>query len=197
MTSSGQVPDYSIYNDDVLQQRAATINRTLFPERAAVLDNEIAQREAQSQPELASRGERFAGAVIDMVIAFMSLIPLVLIAGDRMQQDPLKGMLIGLGWSVAVMIVVHGYTLINYSQSIGKYFLNIRIEDMEGNRSTFTNILAARFMPITVLTMIPLIGFVIYLVDIFLIFRTDKRCLHDLIAGTRVCRLPDEERVTH
>ncbi|WP_414829363.1 RDD family protein [Alteromonas sp. H39] len=194
---SGQVPDYSNYNDETLQERAATINRSLFPERAAVLDQELARRVALHQPELASRGERFAGAVIDMVIALISLIPLVIIAGDTMQQEPLTGMLMAIGWSVAVIIVVHGYTLINYSQTVGKYFLNTRIEDMDGKPSTFFNILAARFMPITVLTMIPLVGSVIYLVDIFMIFRADKRCMHDLIAGTRVCRLPDAERVNH
>ncbi len=193
----GQVPDYSIYSNETLHQRAATINRSLFPERAAVLDQEVARRDAKNQPELASRGERFAGAVIDLVIAMISVIPLVIIAGDKMQQEPLTGMLMTIGWSVAVMIVVHGYTLINYSQTVGKYFLNIRIEDMDRKPSTFFNILAARFLPITVLTMIPLIGFVIYLVDIFMIFRADKRCLHDLIAGTRVCRLPDAERVNH
>ena len=195
--TTGQVPDYSNYDNETLYRRAATINRSLFPERAAVLDNELALRENHDQPELASRGERFAGAVIDLVIAIISLIPLVVIASDKMQQEPLTGMLIGLGWSVAVMIVVHGYTLINYSQTVGKYFLNIRIEDMDDKPSSFFNILAARFLPITVLSMIPLIGFVIYLVDIFMIFRTDKRCLHDLIAGTRVCRLPEAERVTH
>ena len=195
--TSGQVPDYSIYSDETLNQRAATINRSLFPERAAILDQEVARRDANNQPELASRGERFAGAVIDLVIAVISVIPLFIVAGDKMQQEPLTGMLMTIGWSVAVMIVVHGYTLINYSQTVGKYFLNIRIEDMDRKPSTFFNILAARFLPITVLTMIPLIGFVIYLVDIFMIFRADKRCLHDLIAGTRVCRLPDAERVNH
>jgi hypothetical protein len=37
-----------------------------------------------------------------------------------------------------------------------------------------------------VVAMIPVVGGLISLVDIVLIFRRDRRCLHDHIAGTRV-----------
>ena len=33
---------------------------------------------------------------------------------------------------------------------------------------------------------IPLIGFVFYIVDVCFIFRTDRRCVHDLMANTKV-----------
>jgi uncharacterized RDD family membrane protein YckC len=35
---------------------------------------------------------------------------------------------------------------------------------------------------------VPFVGFVYSLVDIFFIFRDDRRCLHDLIAGTKVVK---------
>jgi uncharacterized RDD family membrane protein YckC len=35
---------------------------------------------------------------------------------------------------------------------------------------------------------IPLVGLLFWLVDSCFIFREDQRCLHDLVAGTRVIR---------
>ena len=39
-----------------------------------------------------------------------------------------------------------------------------------------------------VVSMIPLVGVLLVWVDILMIFRRDRRCAHDLVAGTRVVK---------
>lgn len=189
MQNARQVPDYTQYSDEDLKARAKSVNRSQFIERAAIIDSEIAAR----QPQLALRRERFAAAIIDFLVNAICIIPLiVLLHMGVLTGHPLTIMMYGIAWSILVLIIVHGYTLLNYSQSIGKYHLGIRIEMIEGGRANFSTILIARYLPMLILTAIPFIGGLFGLINVLFIFRQDKRCLHDFIAGTRVCRLPTQ-----
>ena len=46
----------------------------------------------------------------------------------------------------------------------------------------------ARYLPVTLLGVVPFVGGLVSLVDALLIFRDDRRCLHDQIADTIVVR---------
>ena len=43
-----------------------------------------------------------------------------------------------------------------------------------------------RYFPLAVIAQIPFAGGIFSLIDCLFIFREDRRCIHDLIAGTKV-----------
>ncbi|MNT88741.1 RDD family protein [compost metagenome] len=52
------------------------------------------------------------------------------------------------------------------------------------------NLLLKRYLVWWLLAYIPVVGMLVVLVDYLFIFRADRRCLHDLAAGTRVVQQP-------
>jgi uncharacterized RDD family membrane protein YckC len=101
------------------------------------------------------------------------------------------------------VLVINLVLLVTEGQTIGKYFLRIRIVQVktDQNGGFWTNcflrnlltsviLLASYLLKLnnqqgmaTSLVLIPL------LIDILFIFRKDRRCLHDWIAGTRVVKV--------
>jgi len=76
------------------------------------------------------------------------------------------------------------------SQSVGKLLLRIQIVDIQnGQPGGPVRAFLLRALVPTMIEFIPLLGFVFWLVDTCFIFREDRRCIHDLIAGTRVVKL--------
>ena len=204
---------------DELRALSAAMNREADPERAAEIDAAMARKEAamangdtapginsagvvlsseavQETPEvedrLASRGERFAAALIDAVVSILITIPLFFIVGLEKLQEPSIGLTaMTFAYGFASFLIVNGFLLFHYGQTVGKRFLNIRIEDLENTQAVFSIIILKRYLPISVVAYIPIVGSILSLIDVLFIFRADKRCVHDLIANTRVCRVPD------
>ena len=52
--------------------------------------------------------------------------------------------------------------------------------------SPLWRLLALRYLPLQAVGQIPILGVVVGLLNPLLIFRADRRCLHDHIAGTKV-----------
>ena len=52
----------------------------------------------------------------------------------------------------------------------------------------FVKVILLRIFVNGLIGMVPIVGFFYSLVDIVFIFREDQRCLHDLIAGTKVVK---------
>lgn len=147
---------------------------------------------AQPDDRLAGLGERLGGAIIDMVVNILASLPLFFFIGAEAMAEPTFSILMGsIAYSLIAYIVINGYFLVNNAQTVGKHFINTRIENLDGTQSSFTNILVRRYLPVALVVNIPFIGFIAALVDIFFIFRKDRRCVHDFIAGTRVCRVPE------
>lgn len=144
---------------------------------------------------LASRGARLGASLIDGVIMFGILMPLMYVGGYwRAAMDAaasggqpqigtvLLWALIGFAVFAAVQFVPLNAT----GQTWGKKILGIRIADLEGGKPPIGRLLGMRYLPVHAVSNIPFIGPLAVLVDILLIFREDRRCAHDLIAGTRV-----------
>lgn len=75
------------------------------------------------------------------------------------------------------------YFLSRNGQTLGKRFLNIAIVRKDtGENPGFIRCVLLRFVVSTLLGVIPFYA----LVDILLILREDRRCLHDFLAGTIV-----------
>lgn len=142
---------------------------------------------APAAGELASRKDRLLAALIDSIILMVILMPAFYFMGVFEAAGESFGMLAltaltGFG----VYVAVNGHFLARYGQTVGKRQMKIRIVSVEGEPVSLGRILLARQLPIQMLTMVPLLGNLVGLVDSLFIFRDDRRCLHDLIAGTKV-----------
>ncbi len=120
----------------------------------------------------AERGTRLLAAIIDSACSIGVYI-LAILTGEPML------LFMGLTGLAAYQV----YLLSTFGQTIGKKVMNIKIVkiDTDENGGLVTNVLIRGVLNgIIGLTLIYVI------VDILFIFRDDRRCIHDLIAGTRV-----------
>jgi uncharacterized RDD family membrane protein YckC len=150
---------------------------------------------AQSTPRFASRLRRFGGRVLDDIIVSVVAIPLMFLVLPteywfRVQEGSvtLLDILTGVGLSLVVFVILNGYLLIKRGQTIGKMAVRAQIVDAkEGRILPIWKVVGLRYIPVYVLTMTPGIGtFILYLIDVLFIFRRNRRCVHDYIAGTVV-----------
>jgi|SRR5688572_12333470 len=164
----------------------------------------------------AERGTRLLARLIDWVIELVCAIPGAIILGEEFLkiaimvgqgQEPdfsdldyqrlgLGALVLGLCW--LALLVVQVWMLTTRGQSIGKRITGIRIVRVEdGSKPGIVHAWVLREFLVTMIGivagMIPFIGpFILrpafHITDWCLIFRDDQRCLHDLIASTRVVR---------
>jgi uncharacterized RDD family membrane protein YckC len=88
-----------------------------------------------------------------------------------------------------IFFVLHGASLYQRGQTIGKRLMGIAIVTLDNQKPAFFPLIAQRYMSQWLLGMVPLVGPLLRLVDVLLIFRADKRCLHDHFAKTKVIDL--------
>jgi len=148
----------------------------------------------ESEQELAGRGTRLGAWVIDSIILGFVLSPYAINTGylERAMQGQVDmGELLQLSFVTLVgVLVLNGYLLHKYGQTIGKRLLAIRIVSaLDGQLVTLGKIFGLRYVPIQLASVIPVIGTILPIVDVLFIFREDRRCLHDLIAGTKVVKV--------
>jgi len=140
---------------------------------------------------LASRGSRLLAAIIDGGLSAAVFLPLVFALGivevgrERTLEDHILGTLVGL----AVFVAMNGWFWYTRAQSIGKIALRIRIVMRDGTRASGHTILFRRVLPVWLVQQVPFVGPVFSgLVDPLFIFRSNRACLHDDVAGTKVVR---------
>ena len=85
-----------------------------------------------------------------------------------------------------IFFVLHGPSLYQRGQTIGKRLMGIAIVTLDNQKPAFFPLIAQRYMSQWLLGMVPLVGPLLRLVDVLLILRSDKRCLHDHFAKTKV-----------
>ena len=141
----------------------------------------------------AGRGKRLGAALLDGVISLIWLAPVIwagyMALDVRRAIKPAGPMvaLLLLGLALMVTIIVVNCLMLHRSgQTIGKRALDIAVVRTDGSRISLPRYIVLRVAPMMVLSLIPLVGKVINLLDPLLIFGNDKRCLHDLIADTIV-----------
>ena len=120
-----------------------------------------------------------------------NLYDLKSLAAAGLQEKLLLGLM-----GMVMFFVLHGYLLFTRGQTIGKRVVGIRIARYaDGGLPPFWPLIAKRYAPIWVVGQIPVIGPYLTLIDALFIFRSDKRCLHDLLAGTLVVtEAPGQDR---
>lgn len=140
---------------------------------------------------LAPRGSRLLAVIIDGLISMVVILPIMYFTGGfkKITQGPdysFSYYILMTIFGFILFFIIHGKLLINNGQTIGKKAVDIRIADLEGNVPDFKKSIIPRYIFTTVIANIPLIGGLLSLVDSLMIFRKDKRCLHDLVAKTQV-----------
>jgi uncharacterized RDD family membrane protein YckC len=146
---------------------------------------------AEPALRLAGRGERLGASIIDGLILLAILVPAMFVSGYfsgilRGEQPSFGKQLLWQVISLAIFVSVQGYPLSQRGQTWGKKLLQMKIVDLAGNKPDFLRLIALRYGSGYAIIMIPVIGTLYTLVDALFIFRDDKRCIHDHIAGTRV-----------
>ncbi len=94
-----------------------------------------------------------------------------------------------VGFSLLFNLLIQGFFLARKSQTIGKMLLRIKIIKTDDTQIGFIPLVAKRSLSVWAISYIPVIGPWLIVLDVLLIFRSDKRCLHDLLAGTKVVQL--------
>jgi uncharacterized RDD family membrane protein YckC len=150
--------------------------------------------DAVQDQELATRGMRFLAATIDGLIGIVLAVPFWLATGifemmQRGEQPPYSFTVMAVIYGFVMFIVAHGYLLSKNGQTVGKKLLGLQITDLNGNILSLSSVLGKRYLPISGVSLIPIVGNILALVDVLFIFSKDRRCLHDHIAGTKVVRL--------
>ena len=144
-----------------------------------------------SGDEFASRWKRLWGALLDTLIVSLVNVPLMIASGymgKAMEQtvSVLEIALFGVA-AYVIFMLINGYSLHARGQTLGKMIVGTQIASAETrDRLPLTRVALMRYLPMHVVSIIPLYALILWLIDTLFIFRRDKRCVHDLIAGTVV-----------
>ena len=141
---------------------------------------------------LASRWKRLWGALLDGFIGLTLMAPLIMVFGMWRTEDAQISLISKqrimanlLGWGV--FLVLNIYLLKNHGQTVGKKIVGTRIVSKEdGQIMTLGHILFYRYLLMSIMAYIPILYKYFPIVDVLFIFRKDKRCIHDIVAGTVV-----------
>jgi len=162
---------------------------------------------------LAGRGARLGASILDNLIVsgvvLFTLIPLGLLGVLGSVQDvddataAFGGIaaILGMGFVFLIYGGIQAYLLSTRGQTIGKMITRVRIVKLNGNPAGFLGAVFLRifvssllFGGIAIVAMfalgdeIGIVGNIANIADSVFIFRDDRRCIHDLIAGTKVVR---------
>ena len=146
---------------------------------------------APEEAELAGRGLRFAAVMVDGLISAAIMAPVMYLTGFWGRAMSLSVSVVEtLLWGVAGLVLfflLHGKLLKQHGQTIGKRLVGIRIVSAESDELVpLQKLMVARVLPVHVVANLPPPFSYLMLVDALMIFRKDRRCLHDLVAGTKV-----------
>jgi uncharacterized RDD family membrane protein YckC len=143
---------------------------------------------------LAPRGTRLAAAIVDQLLVFPAVLPMIVgfavSESGESSFSPLSPasapwlalsvlMVIGLAVADLVLMARHG-------QTFAKRWLGIRVVRSDGSRLSLGRYICLRLIPVNLLAQVPFVGIVVALADPLLIFRDNTKCLHDEIADTIV-----------
>jgi uncharacterized RDD family membrane protein YckC len=140
--------------------------------------------------DLASRASRLGATLLDvLMIAGIGIIAAIAIPSIAQGSEGASMAAISLmGVLFVALAAANVYFVYKNGQTLGKKALSIKVVRSNGERASFPRIFFMRYLSVTLLGAIPLVGYIISLVDALLIFRQSQKCLHDDIADTVVIK---------
>jgi len=156
----------------------------------------IMQQYDEAGQVLAGRGARLGAVLLNGLINLAAALPggiLLVIGSSGQPGDTLNTLeVMGIGLMLLGVIALAIYQLMLYlrtGQTIGKKLMGVRVVKFtDGTNLGFGGLIGLREIVPAVISMIPLLGGIFSIVDACFIFRVDQRCIHDLIANTKVIR---------
>lgn len=133
---------------------------------------------------LAGRGARLGATILDALV--LGVVPMVVMVVSGIGKGPDAspspvGALVAVAFLLGVAIY-QIWSLATKGQTLGKKWLGIKIVKLDGSPVSFGSAVVMRALVPGLLGIVPGFG----LVDTLFIFRDDRRCIHDLIASTKV-----------
>jgi uncharacterized RDD family membrane protein YckC len=174
----------------------------------------VAPPAPDGRERLASLGSRFGGAFIDGLFALVvGFTPAFALAAADL--DPFPRAERAMAWMPSQLLLqlcalvpnaIQWALVTTSGQTLGKKALDMRIVRVTGAPAGFVHGVALRMLPFfflgavtplirplgggaTAVLVYSMVTMVVAFVDPLFIFRSDRRCLHDLIAGTEVIAL--------
>jgi uncharacterized RDD family membrane protein YckC len=143
--------------------------------------------------ELAGRLARLGAVLIDALIGVIPAVAVLAYTGALagvLKGQPLttQQALLVAGCSWGCFLAVNSYLLFKRGQTVGKYLLHVRIVDLQGHIAPFWRVILLRYLLISLVAQLGVLGQLLATADCLLIFQKSRRCLHDLLAGTRVIK---------
>ncbi|HWA10956.1 MAG TPA: RDD family protein [Opitutaceae bacterium] len=174
-----------------------------FPEFGAGAPPPLVGSGSVGNTSLASQGARTGAALLNAFLYACCLLPggtalsmKVVAQGVHSPEQldpslaagPLRVMELGLFAAIAVQVCL----LAVRGQNLGMLVTRIRVVRVSGEPADFVHAALLRFLlPIAPLFLpygIGFLGLLLLCVDYVMMFRADRRCLHDLIADTKVVK---------
>ena len=144
---------------------------------------EMAAEEPAS--ELASPWVRLAAVIIDGLIYFAVAIVAAIIGFFAIGAE--TGAVVLAVLAFIIVFVIQMVLLGSRGQTLGKIAMKVRaVDSVTGMHPGWARLVLLRTLLNGILTSIPFVGGIYWLVDSLFIFRSDHRTIHDMIAGTRV-----------
>ena len=163
------------------------------------------------EPELAGIGARTIAALGNAFFYFLSMMPgSTIIARGLLEKNPqlakggipriedldLTGFAAGMIWiwaGLTAALLLQALLITVRGQNLGKLLLGVRVVRADtGAPAGFGRGVMLRFaVPVGLIITLNaffMLGLVFLIVDYAFMFRADRRCLHDLMAGTKVVR---------
>ena len=149
----------------------------------------------QPATELASPWARLAAVIIDYLILLAVVVPLSAIAAltfaaNQLENDDASGVIAVAVVAFITVMIIQMVLLGTRGQTIGKIAMKVRIVDAQtGDHPGWARLVLLRSIVNGILTGIPFLGTIYWIVDSLFIFRADHRTIHDLYSGTHVVKL--------
>jgi uncharacterized RDD family membrane protein YckC len=145
-------------------------------------------------PELATRWQRIGAVLIDALLygvpAMLITKFLNLLVIPARGQQPSIETLASISFFCFVFFLALNYKPLKMrGQTIGKTVLGIKIIDDQNQVPNIYRLILLRQLPLFLLHPLPMLGKLYSLFDGMLIFGRPRKCIHDLLAGTRVVRV--------
>ncbi len=179
--------------------------------RLPAFHSEITREAPPDGPQLADRGKRLVAVLLDGLVNLVAVGPgiawgvmsFAALAGNGsfgptheahsfggMSPEMLILKLAGPALAILVpllaILIVQTWLLTSRGQTLGKMWMRIRIVRTDGSNPGFVHAILLRAFAMQLIGFVPLVGGAVSLIDPCLIFREDRRCLHDLLADTTV-----------
>ena len=138
--------------------------------------------EDQADPGSATRGARLGAAMIDGLISLVVVLPLQITSGvyegfPNIKPQPFSESASWTVGAVVLWVLIHGSFLMKSSQTIGKKLLGIQVVNItDGRPAPLNKLLFLRYLPMTLLPLIPMVGSFVSLANILFIFSC-RQCI--------------------